>query len=115
MISKELAGKIFGFHVIVKIYTRGSNVKIVHCPNVSSKNYMETETVNIYELANLVKVWVFESTNCPLVSGLATNQHSTISHKIGDGMALLDSKPYYANTEPEAVFKAGEHVFKGIR
>ena len=69
---------------------------------------------NIYELAHKVKEWAL-SLNFKLYSVLVKDGSKTNLHKVFKNInkSIID-KTFRADTEPEAIFKAGEWVLKEI-
>ena len=82
--------------------------------------------VNIYELAHKVKEWAFDNkyiiTCSPLITELKWKKHSvrlTHFYSASKGRAIYDefgsNGRIEANTEVEAIFKAGEFILKEIK
>ena len=85
---------------------------------ILSKTRLHDDVYNIYELANLCKIWAYKKGVNSFLSGIDTaNKEPTFFVYLAD---FKDSggydKQFKADNEPEAVFKACEWIFnkKGI-
>jgi len=123
MISKGLLGEVLGFKVetiepkkgvdldyydIESTYIQALGVKQ---DGYGSFNvYDGVVNINIYELAHKCKEWVFKTTEYSFSSGISRTIHAACKNKIGDGVVMLGGKFFFADSEPEAIFKACQWI-----
>ena len=108
MISRELLSKVLDKRCS-KVGMFGTTY--IEYTWSSPPNYVDSR-INIYELEHKCKKWVLKDTGYSMCSGLARSVHSTEKNKIGDGMCQVGANFFFADTEPEAVFKACEYIVK---
>ena len=108
MISKELISAVFN-EPIYEFKINGVDVLY----KVGNKNKWQEKLINIYEFAHLVKEWI-------------NNQKYSFNICYRDGWwdrlekivhidFYYNNKSFEADTEPEAIFKAGEWVLNNIK
>ena len=115
-LSKELLSAVFG-KKIGKIEIKGVYLEYEHWENCINHQKQDISgyditRINIYELAYKVKEWTYTTGITNLLSGQADHGRKCEFYNGFDEIVL------YADTEPEAIFKAGEWILnqqdKGI-
>lgn len=101
MISKELLSEVLGYTVTNISLLRGSHINIT---GNTEKYTPNTVSFNIHELAHKVKAWMNNVGYCP-----NTYWDTNGDIKCHDTYGLLP-KPFIGETEPEAIFKAGQWI-----
>ena len=104
MISKELLSEVLGKKVDM-IYTEdylGHSFKPFIRPLYGSF----VDEVNIYELAHKCKEWALTKHNTYLSSWTESSQG------VCEASTTNEDKDFFAETEPEAIFKACEWILK---
>ncbi len=110
-ISKELLGEVLELDIQSFYISETSNNNLtmqVRCP---IKEELYSKSINIYELAHKCKEWAL-SKECELLSCIR-DENTSLCDIYSD---VLDCKfTHYANTEPEAIFKACEWILKELK
>ncbi len=101
MITNELMSEIIGNPI--STVGIGGNKKSIFYGNGLSP----LQKINIHELAHKCKEWVLSDTEYSCSSGLS---RGFTRCKIGDGYCMVGARFFFADTEPEAVFKGCEWI-----
>ncbi len=99
MITKELLSKVLDREV------KDGKSRIVINDNLVTFAYLNEDMwsdINVYELANLCKVWACEETGYKLKSGIYIKTSLKIEYNCTDYEEISE----FAETEYEAIFKA---------
>ena len=109
-ISKELLSEVYNFD-IKDIILLGTDDVTYEVRFNGLKNGLKYNIINIYELAHKCKEWAL-SKECELLSCIR-DENTSLCDIYSD---VLDCKfTHYANTEPEAIFKACEWILKELK
>ena len=112
MISRELLSEVLGVDFEIKDFRILENIAwIDDKPPVSNGYKGWRKTINIHELAHMVKEWAY-------AEGYVIKSYRCFTcHDDYKVTVMFDTKTIHsdcAKSEPEAVFKAGEWILKEL-
>ena len=107
MISKELLIEVLGIKERITHIDVSVKSKYVFWYYLTETSYSAKEKkINIYELAHKCKVWAYTAIEpCGIIASNFAEKGNAFLKTGG-----IDDRYFYANTEPEAVFKACEWI-----
>ena len=133
MISKELLSSVLGLTVVKGLELEGIVLWYKGIVNINNQPpYAKELNINIYELAHKCKEWAFEFRfdNKPTNNryymqrsgyedkfNVEKQKREKLGYMTLTFGCLGHTKTFYADTEPEAIFKASEWILnnKGIK
>lgn len=114
IISKELLSVILNTNVIEVYYHKNQGWKYkTKMERLGWVSQFEVPLPNIYELAHKCKEWAYEK-KYYIQSYLSTDMPfgCAILDTIFDDEQIVDNNIFYADTEPEAIFKACQYILE---
>ena len=125
MISKELLSAVLKINRIQSIEAKEDmllgntntflSIIHLHSQGRAFADTIQERSVNIHELAHMVKEWAYDN-------GYEISSKKILSEGLWDSEVAWEHKEYKnwlsndfeADTEPEAIFKAGEYILEEI-
>ena len=129
MISKELLSIVLGLTVVKVLELDGTILWYKGIVNMNNQPYAKELSINIYELAHKCKEWAFEfrfdnkpTNNRYYMQRSGYEDKFNVEKQKREKLGYMTltfgcfghTKTFYADTEPEAIFKASEWILEQV-